>query len=171
MAHLARARGWRAMGSANCSPSSSRLSLSLRLAVVCALAGWAEAARRTSTPEFSPPPLGSVTEWSSPESYLKGHQLVGLLPPSSSSSRLIDAKTKQFTRPTSDAAITWRIRRVGKRRGARRTPFKARLLKLDPRGIIGTLATEERIGYLSDKKAHVSTLVILKPKPWWQRLF
>mmetsp|Transcript_60178 Transcript_60178/g.164883 ORF Transcript_60178/g.164883 Transcript_60178/m.164883 type:complete len:149 (-) Transcript_60178:387-833(-) len=136
---------------------------------VALLVGAAEAKR-------SMPAIGDALEYGhGNRDYLKKHtQVVGVMQPlSTGGRRILDKKAGAFFGPNRRAGIVfWSKKRDWKPfRRSNREPFKIRLLKENPTGVMLTLAEEGKLNIerAMTKNGDVGLRVTLaKPKPWYR---
>lgn|ERR1712087_505914 len=144
----------------------------LRLMVVSALV---VGSKSLAAPKKSEPKVGSCYEMrSADKEHLKGYQVVGVLDPLSPSRLAVDSETDTFVGPRFKAAPVWWVDKRGdKRTKTGRLPFKVRVLRYNPAGVLETLHKQGKVQLYGakDSKGEMSYSVKLaRPKPWWKKL-
>lgn len=124
----------------------------------------------------SVPAVGDVLEFGerNPTYLQKDTQVVGVIPTFSSSRRMLDRKANVFYGPSRRKGIMWysKKRKWNPFRSSQREPFKVRLLKVSPAGLLLTLAEEEKLELREEKSKTANNMLLsvklAKPKPWWR---
>jgi len=137
--------------------------------LVALLSALAEAGR-------SMPTIGDALEYGSgsPNYLKKNTQSVGIISPlSGQGRRLYDKELGVFTGPNRRRGIIWwsKKRSWNPFSSQDRAPFKVRLLKENPTGVMLTLAEEGKLelSRKASKSGEVGLSVkLVKPKPWWR---
>merc|ERR1719399_108825 len=144
----------------------------LRLAMAGALVA---SVASLAAPKKSGPKVGSCYEMRSPDKeHLKGFQVVGVIDPQSPSRLAVDPQTDTFVGPRFKGAPVWWVDKRGdKRTKTGRLPFKVRLLRYNPAGVLSTLYQQGKVQLYGarDGSGEMSySIKLARPKPWWKKL-
>lgn len=143
----------------------------LRLLVVAAWLVLGVVGKREVGPDGRSfkPTFAEYFQWSGSPEYLgHGMQVVGVMQPINQ--RYIDARTGLFNTVSSNRAIQWSARKRNKKGPS---PFKVRLVHLDPAGIVLTLKEQGKLDIGMDDDPESDSMLymrISKPTPWYKKL-
>eukprot|EP00308_Calcidiscus_leptoporus_P027286 CAMPEP_0119358064 /NCGR_PEP_ID=MMETSP1334-20130426/6353_1 /TAXON_ID=127549 /ORGANISM="Calcidiscus leptoporus, Strain RCC1130" /LENGTH=142 /DNA_ID=CAMNT_0007372471 /DNA_START=50 /DNA_END=478 /DNA_ORIENTATION=- len=141
--------------------------------MACVLMG--AAASLAAPKQKSGPKVGSCYEMQSHDKeYLKGYQVVGVIDPQSPSRLAVDPVTDTFVGPRFKGAPVWWVdKRADKRTKTGRLPFKVRLLRYNPAGVLQTLHQQGKVqlyGAQNSNGEMAYSVKLARPKPWWKKL-
>ena len=145
--------------------------------VLVALVLHGVAARRRGAVAADPknkPKIGSCLELESADKeYLKGYQIVGVTDPEAPSRLAVDPQSNELVGPRYRSAAVWWVKKGGDARTKTgRLPFKVRLLRYSPAGVLRTLHAQGKVELYKEESGSggepVVCVKLARPKPWWK---